>query len=101
METPVRSNTRSEFCKSSQEALLAQKKNPLDVSDDCPICRDDFGILCRVGCHPSTVSAAVARTQKMVCKGAHLLAIAEKHAMPLVGLRKCDIWDPALRAEGY
>jgi hypothetical protein len=31
--------------------------------------------------------------QKMVCKGAHLLAIAEKHAMPLVGLRKCDIWD--------
>jgi hypothetical protein len=31
--------------------------------------------------------------QNMVCKGAHLLAIPEKQAMPLVGLRKCDIWD--------
>jgi hypothetical protein len=56
MAAPVRSKTRSEFCQASKEDLLALKKNPLDVSDDCPICRDDSGILCRVGCHPSAAT---------------------------------------------
>lgn len=46
--------------------------------------------------HPNMLRCVVTNQfhpQKIVCKGAHLLAITEKHAMPLVGLRKCDIWD--------
>ena len=56
MATPVRSNTRSEFCQSSQEALLAKKKNPLEIDDDCPVC-EKLGVVCSVGCHPSDASA--------------------------------------------
>ena len=53
MASPVRSKIRSEFCNCTKEELLAQKKNPLDVSDDCPVCAKD-GILCEVGKHPTT-----------------------------------------------
>ena len=47
--------------------------------------------------HPNMLRCVVTdqwHPQKMVCKGAHLLAIKEKQAMPLIGLKKCDIWDP-------
>jgi hypothetical protein len=46
--------------------------------------------------HPNMLRCVVTNQfhpQKLVCKGAHLLAIKEKHAMPLIGLKKCDIWD--------
>lgn len=39
-------------CKASQEQLLSQKKNPLDISDDCPMC-EKLGFLCFVANHPS------------------------------------------------
>ena len=48
----VRLNITSEFCKATKEDLLAKKKNPLDVDDDCPICARR-AVLCEVGCHPS------------------------------------------------
>ncbi len=59
IQMATRSNLPSEHCKATQEALLAQKKNPLDVSDDCPICRDDYQVLCRVACHPTTATGNV------------------------------------------
>jgi hypothetical protein len=31
---------------------------------------------------------------RLVCKAAHILALSEKKSMPLLGLNKCDIWDP-------
>lgn len=40
-------------CKAGKEELLNKKKNPLDIDDDCPICRDDYSVLCRVANHPS------------------------------------------------
>jgi len=40
------------------EALLAKKKNPLEVDDDCPICLEMDNTLCRVGGHPSNNQAA-------------------------------------------
>lgn len=46
--------------------------------------------------HPNMLRCVVTgqfHPQKMVCKGAHLLTIKERHAMHLVGLKKCDIWD--------
>ena len=37
LTTPVRSNSWSEFCNSTKKELLAKKKNPLEIDDDCPI----------------------------------------------------------------
>lgn len=31
--------------------------------------------------------------EKMMCKGAHLLAISERKAMSLIGMKSSDIWD--------
>ena len=59
MATSVRSDNPAVLCTSTKEELLAQKMNPLDVSDDCPICRDDYGILCRVARHPSTATGKI------------------------------------------
>eukprot|EP01031_Cornospumella_fuschlensis_P030250 gene30250-36556_t len=56
METLIRANYPAELCTSTKEELLAQKKNTLDVTDDCPICRDDYRVLCRVARHPSTTT---------------------------------------------
>ena len=53
---PQRQAKPAAGCNASQEALLNKKKNPLDVDEDCPICRDSFGVLCQVGCHPSSNS---------------------------------------------
>eukprot|EP01031_Cornospumella_fuschlensis_P027577 gene27577-33307_t len=58
METLIRANYPAELCTSTKEELLAQKKNTLDVTDDCPICRDDYRVLCRVARHPSTTTGA-------------------------------------------
>lgn len=47
--------------------------------------------------HPNMLRCVVTgqfHPQEMVCKGAHLLAIKERKAMNLIGLKKCDIWDP-------
>jgi len=46
--------------------------------------------------HPNMLRCVVTNQfhpEKMVCKGAHLLAISEKKSMPSLGLRMCDIWD--------
>eukprot|EP01040_Poterioochromonas_malhamensis_P017433 gene17433-20031_t len=39
-------------CPVSQEQLMTSK-DPLNIYDDCPICRDDYNVLCRVAKHPS------------------------------------------------
>jgi len=51
------------------EALLAKKKNPLEIDDDCPICLDNK-ILCRVGAHPSAPSAVPATGNVVISAGA-------------------------------
>lgn len=46
--------------------------------------------------HPGKLRCVVTNQfhpQKLVCKGAHLLALKERHAMVLLGQKKCDIWD--------
>ena len=53
MATPVKSDNPAVLCTSTKEDLL--KGDVLKVWDNCPICCDDYGILCRVACHPSTV----------------------------------------------
>ena len=53
MATPVKSDNPAVLCTSTKEDLL--KGDVLKVWDNCPICCDDYGILCRVARHPSTV----------------------------------------------
>lgn len=46
--------------------------------------------------HPNMLRCVVTNQfhpQDLVCKGAHLLAVSEKRALPLVGLSKSDLWD--------
>lgn len=38
---------------------MNQKKNPLDVSDACPICQDNGSVLCRVANHPSATTSGM------------------------------------------
>lgn len=40
-----------EGCKATKEGLM-ESKFKLDETDDCPICRDDWNVLCRVSNHP-------------------------------------------------
>lgn len=47
--------------------------------------------------HPDMLRCIVTNRwhpKKKVCKGAHLLAVKERTAMPLIGLNRFDIWDP-------
>ncbi len=52
-----RQDRPAEGCKATIEALMNQK-DPLNATDDCPICRDDYGVLCRVANHPSAQQTA-------------------------------------------
>ena len=54
MATPVKSDNPAVLCTSTKEDLL--KGDVLKVWDNCPICCDDYDILCRVACHPSTTT---------------------------------------------
>lgn len=56
IQMATRSNDPATLCTAFKEELLAQIKNPLEITDDCPICRDDYQILCRVARHPSKAS---------------------------------------------
>jgi hypothetical protein len=56
IQMATRSNDPAELCKATKEQLLAKKKNPLEIDDDCPICRDHYQTLCLVDRHPSTAS---------------------------------------------
>jgi hypothetical protein len=49
---PIRQDAPSAKCHALKEDLLNKKKNPLDIDDDCPICREDGNVLCRVANHP-------------------------------------------------
>lgn len=49
---------------------------------------NDYG--CTDPAHPGELRCVVTNQfhlQKLVCKGAHLLAVKERHAMPLLGLK--------------
>jgi len=52
-----RSSKQHGDCHATKEELLAKKKNPLEIDDDCPICRRR-GVLCEVGAHLSVSSYA-------------------------------------------
>jgi hypothetical protein len=52
-------------CPASKEELLSLKKIPLDITDDCPICRDHYAVLCLVAKHPSRF--LLPSTGKNVC----------------------------------
>jgi len=75
MSAIVRVNAPAEGCKATKEELLGKKKNPLDVDDDCPICRDTFNVLCQVGCHP-TVQQGIAPLLHLFFSIAWLLTFA-------------------------
>lgn len=54
-----------------------------------------YGCVDLIG-HPFQLRCVVSgqfHPQSLVCKGAHLMALTEKKAMPLIGLKKCDVWD--------
>lgn len=57
MATPVRSDNPAVLCKSTKELLC---EDGMKEVDDCPICRDDYGILCRVARHvPPTATGKI------------------------------------------
>ena len=49
---PTRRDKPDDGCKATKEDLMNQK-DPLNSTDDCPICREDYNVLCRVANHPS------------------------------------------------
>jgi hypothetical protein len=54
-----------------------------------------YGCVDLIG-HPFQLRCVVTgqfHPQSSVCKGAHLMSLKEQHAMSLVGLKKCDVWD--------
>jgi hypothetical protein len=55
----TRQESPASGCAASQKQLLGQKSNPLDISDNCPICRDDYNVLCFVAKHPKDPLPAV------------------------------------------
>ena len=93
MATPVRSNTRSEFCKSSQEALL--KGDVLEVWEDCPICLKR-GVLCEVGCHPSTSSGHRDGKATKVAKSAKQISVFFKAGDYTNCVVVCGMGEPQL-----
>ena len=53
MMDPTRSDTPYSKCHATKEELLNIRRNPLDVTDDCPVCLR-FNVFCPVACHPSS-----------------------------------------------
>lgn len=54
-----------------------------------------YGCIGMIG-HPFKLRCVVTgqfHPQSLVCKGAHLMTLKEKQKMPLIGLKKCDVWD--------
>lgn len=60
METKQESSASD--CPASKQELLSRENRRLDISDDCPICRDDYNVLCRVAKHPSRPLLSTGKT---------------------------------------
>eukprot|EP01031_Cornospumella_fuschlensis_P043372 gene43372-53020_t len=50
---PTRQDLPAAGCRAKKEEFLESRKNPLGPEDFCPICREDYAVLCRVANHPS------------------------------------------------
>jgi hypothetical protein len=54
-------------CRATKEDLLNDKKTPLGIADDCPICLKR-GVACEVGCHPIAAGAATVPERSSLSK---------------------------------
>ena len=52
----TRSNSPSENCKITKDEL---RSDGFKYTEDCPICRDHYQILCIVACHPTNATGDV------------------------------------------
>ena len=68
-------------CRATKEELLNKKKNPLDVDEDCPICLQ-IGLLCSVGCHPSSASSAGKSTEACISANPFTISTGKKIPYP-------------------